>query len=134
MWSNITIEDFKNNYEQLIINIIKEHPTAKILGLTPMKFSYKQDYDTNHHCYRYDAQNPITHITLKDIVDAEIEIFNKYGIKYIDMYTESGMTPDIDEFANLYFFNGDNEDRLHPNKNGNFHILGPKIARALINL
>ena len=130
MWRNETIESFTSDYEQLISALLTKYPKAKFLALTPMKFRYTAT-DASPHSRGWDIPRD-DGLLLSDFVDAELSVLDKYCIPRINMFNESGLTPDNVARANAYF--SGNGDYLHPNTSGNLNILAPKIAEALKKL
>ena len=130
MWRNETIESFTSDYEQLISALLTKYPKAKFLALTPMKFRYTAT-DVSPHSRGWDIPRD-DGLLLSDFVDAELSVLDKYCIPRINMFNESGLSPDNVARANAYF--SGNGDYLHPNTSGNLNILAPKIAEALKKL
>lgn len=58
-----------------------------------------------------------TDITLKDYVDAIKEVAQYYSLPVLDLYSESGLQPNVKSNCEYYFSDG-----LHPNDNGHAHI------------
>ena len=131
MWTNQSKEDFKANFEKVVKALLDKYPKAKIVGLTPMKFKYIATAD-GILTRAWNEPNSQSGVLLKDYVDAEIEIFNKYSIEYKDLFNESGISCEHNGQANEYFVG--NGDLLHPNEKGNLLVLAPKIANKINSL
>ena len=131
MWTNQSKEVFKTNFEKVIKALLDKYPKAKIVGLTPMKFKFTASAD-GILSRAWNEPNSQSKVLLKDYVDAEIEIFNKYSIDYKDLFNESGISCEHNAQANEYFA-GDG-DLLHPNEKGNLLVLAPKIANKINSL
>lgn len=127
MWSLDSKETFRTNYENLIVGLLNKFPAAKILGITPMKFEFTETAEGIRSRKWSTARTD--GIVLKDYRDIEVEILDKYSIPCLDLYSCSGISPEIPAQANTYFYS--TQDHLHPNTNGNIKILAPKIAEAL---
>lgn len=130
MWSIDSKDIFRTNYENLIVGLLNKFPAAKILGITPMKFEFTETAE-GIRSRKWSAART-DGIVLKDYRDIEIEILDKYSIPCLDLYSCSGISPEIPAQANTYFHS--TQDHLHPNTNGNIKILAPKIAEALKRL
>lgn len=130
MWGNTSINAFSTAYESLISGLLTKYPSAKFLGITPMKFEFtgtaegilSRKWDTA----RTDGS------VLKNYRDAEIDILNKYSVPVFDLFNESGISPENLAQSTRYFNNS--EDHLHPNTDGNLIILAPKIASKINEL
>ena len=131
MWTNQSKEVFKTNFEKVVKALLDKYPKAKIVGLTPMKFKYLASAD-GILTRAWNEPNSQSGVLLKDYVDAEIEIFNKYSIDYKDLFNESGISCEHNGQANEYFVG--NGDLLHPNEKGNLLVLAPKIANKINSL
>ena len=131
MWTTQTKAEFKTNYESLINGLLTRYPEAKMLAVTPMKFEYTGDDVSGIISRRYDTPHQ-DGVVLKDYVDAEIEVLNKYSVPYIDFFNEVGISPENAAQSTAYFASA--TDHLHPNTNGNLKIIAPKIAEALKRL
>lgn len=128
MWTNQSKEVFKTNFEKVVKALLDKYPKAKIVGLTPMKFRYTAAAD-GIKTRSWNEANSDSGVLLKDYVDAEIEIFNKYSIDYKDLFNESGISCEHTGQANEYF--AGSGDLLHPNEKGNLKILAPRIASKI---
>lgn len=131
MWTNQSKEVFKANFEKVVKALLDKYPKAKIVGLTPMKFKYTASAD-GILTRAWNEPNSQSGVLLKDYVDVEIEIFNKYSIEYKDLFNESGISCEHNGQANEYFVG--NGDLLHPNEKGNLLVLAPKIANKINSL
>lgn len=130
MWSLDSKDTFRTNYENLIVGLLNKFPASKILGITPMKFEFTETAEGIRSIKWSTARTD--GIVLKDYRDIEIEILDKYSIPCLDLFTCSGISPEIPAQANTYFYSS--QDHLHPNTNGNIKILAPKISEALKRL
>lgn len=128
MWTNQSKEVFKANFEKVVKALLDKYPKAKILGLTPMKFKYTVSAD-GILSRAWNEPNSQSGVLLKDYVMAEIEIFNKYSIEYMDLFNNGGISPEHTGQSAEYFVG--NGDLLHPNEKGNLKILAPKIANKI---
>lgn len=128
MWTNQSKEVFKANFEKVVKALLDKYPKAKILGLTPMKFKYTASAD-GILTRAWNEPNSQSGVLLKDYVEAEIEIFNKYSIEYMDLFNNGGISPEHTGQSAEYFVG--NGDLLHPNEKGNLKILAPKIANKI---
>ncbi|WP_394870577.1 SGNH/GDSL hydrolase family protein [Clostridium butyricum] len=131
MWGSTNVSAFKTAYESLIVGLVNKFPSAKFLGITPMKFQFIGTGESTLYSGKWDTARPDGSV-LKDYRDAEIEILNKYSIPVLDLFNESGISPENTAQATRYFYNSD--DHLHPNTDGNLIILAPKIASAINKL
>lgn len=131
MWTNQSKEVFKTNFEKVVKALLDKYPKAKFIGLTPMKFKYTASAD-GILTRAWNEPNSQSGVLLKDYVDVEIEIFNKYSIEYKDLFNESGISCEHNGQANEYFVG--NGDLLHPNEKGNLLVLAQKIANKINSL
>ena len=65
-------------------------------------------------------------LKLIDFVNAEIEIYSKYSVPIVNLFTCCNIQPDINAQKN-----GLMPDGVHPNQKGYFDFIAPKIAEAL---
>ena len=128
MWTNQSKEVFKANFEKVVKALLDKYPKAKIVGFTPMKFKYTADAP-GILTRAWNEPNSQSGVLLKDYVDAEIEIFNKYSIEYKDLFNYGGISPEHDGQSAEYFVG--NGDLLHPNAKGNLLVLAPRIANTI---
>lgn len=131
MWTNQSKEVFKANFEKVVKALLDKYPKAKIVGLTPMKFKYTASAD-GILTRAWNEPNSKSGVLLKDYVDAEIEIFNKYSIEYKNLFNDGGISCEHNGQANEYFVGSG--DLLHPNEKGNLLVLAPKIANKINSL
>jgi lysophospholipase L1-like esterase len=131
MWTDQTKAEFKTAYETLISGLLTRYPAAKFLAITPMKFEYTDSDAVGIKSTKYNVPRA-DGIVLKDYVDAEIEVLNKYSMPYIDFFNVGGISCESAAQAAAYF--ASSVDKLHPNTNGNLLILAPKISEALKRL
>ena len=118
MWDNSTLADFKTSFDSLVSGMIAKYPTKKILGIIPPKYNYSASV----------AWNIVKANGLKaaDYFDAEKEIFAKYCVPVLDLFTGAGFTPDIADQKTALITDG-----VHPTTTGNLQYLAPKIAAML---
>lgn len=129
IWTDQNKETFKTNFEKVVKALMDKYPKGKILGITPMKFKHNFEGTATQ---AWNVASSVTGLVLKDYVDIEIEIFNKYSIEYLDFFNQSGLCCDHVGQANAYFV-GDG-DFTHPNTEGNLKILAPRIASKINSL
>jgi hypothetical protein len=96
-----------------------------------MKFEYTDSDAVGIKSTKYNVPRA-DGIVLKDYVDAEIEVLNKYSMPYIDFFNVVGISCENAAQAATYF--ASSVDKLHQNTNGNLLILAPKISEALKRL
>ena len=101
-----------------IDNILKRNPFVKIGIITPSPWKDGQPNE---------SYTPI----MKRISDALIEIAERRGIPYLDLYRCSQLRPNDEYFRNNVFFNGDG---VHPNNFGHEKYLYPQIREFLKKL
>lgn len=122
LWSTSqTLEQFKTNFESLVLGLVSKYPSSKILGITPIKFDYHSGSVSRN--WNVATANGLK---LIDFVDAEIEIYNKYSIPVLDLFRTSNIMPDVQGQKVALLADG-----VHPNEVGYFKYLAPKIANAL---
>ena len=101
--------NFYASYKYLIEKSIKKYPNAIIAIVTPMRRQYG---DANMHG-----------ISIDDIVNAEIEIANYYGLPCLDFYNDGVINPAIKTYREKF-----TSDGLHPNQLGIDTFLAPKFS------
>ena len=123
LWSNTqSIADFKASFDSLVRSIIEKYPTSKVLGIIPPKYNYSSgDVARNWNV----ATSP-NNLKLIDFVNAEIEIYSKYSVPIVNLFSCCNIQPDINEQKT-----GLMPDGVHPNQKGYFDFIAPKIAEAL---
>lgn len=132
MWGTNSLELFEERFESLVVGVITKYGgDAHILGITPMKFRVQNFGETKTNSW--DVANSSTGGTLADYVDIEKRVFAKYGVPVLDMFNESGMTPDISTVRDVYFY-GNDTDWLHPNENGSKNFVAPRVFGALMQI
>ena len=108
--------NFIASFKYLIEAAINKYPMAQIAVITPMRRA---------------NEAPNTYgITLSDIVNAEIEVANYYGIAVLDFYHNGGINPAISIQRTKF-----TSDGLHPNQLGIDTFLAPtftEFTRKLI--
>ena len=102
---------FYGAFESLITNLITNHPTAKIVVITPIP---QYNFEINNTIVWGDRNdtNSLGN-TLYDYCDAIKKICKKYGVYVKDACYESGITPRIESQRTEYF-----KDGLHHNEKG----------------
>lgn len=132
MWGSNPLTVFRERFESLVTGVLKKYGgNAHILGITPMKFRVQNFGNT--HTDSWDVANNLTGGTLADYVNIEKEVFAKYGVPVLDMFNESGMTPDVESIRDTYFY-GQDTDWLHPNENGSKNFVAPRVFGALMQI
>jgi lysophospholipase L1-like esterase len=109
---------FKPAFYKLVYGLMAHFPNTKLLVITPIH------RDDNHPDATPNGQG----LTLKDYRDAEIEICERLGIPYLDMYTKLGFSPLSYNIKSLYM-----PDGIHPNSDG-MRRLGDTIIHAITEL
>lgn len=102
---------FYGAFESLITNLITNHPTAKIVVITPIP---QYNFEINNTIVWGDRNdtNALGN-TLDDYCDVIKKICRKYGVFVKDACYESGITPRIASQRSEYF-----KDGLHHNEKG----------------
>lgn len=123
LWSNNqSIADFKASFDSLVSSIIEKYPTSKVLGIIPPKFNYSTDDVTRN----WNVPTSPNNLKLIDFVNAEIEIYSKYSVPIVNLFSCCNIQPDINAQKI-----GLMPDGVHPNQKGYFDFIAPKIAEAL---
>lgn len=123
LWSNSqSIADFKASFDSLVSSIIEKYPTSKVLGIIPPKYNYSSGDTTRN----WNVPTSPNNLKLIDFVNAEIEIYSKYSVPIVNLFTCCNIQPDINAQKN-----GLMPDGVHPNQKGYFDFIAPKIAEAL---
>lgn len=91
----------------LLEKLIKKYPEKHIVFITPLH----RVEDTEPSC------KPDGNFVLKDYVDAICEVCEYYSIPVLNLYSISGMNPNIESQKQLYF-----PDGLHPSDMGHERI------------
>lgn len=99
--TNLTFYGALNNIALYLLN---NYPTKINLFITPLK---RQNQETGNKFG----------LTLKDYVDAIIEVANNYGFPVLDLYNEMGGTP-----LNSTWKNNNMSDGTHPNQNYYYNL------------
>ncbi|MQN15115.1 hypothetical protein F7D94_14595 [Prevotella copri] len=106
----------------ILYNLIKKYPNAKIIWDTPCHFKSRA---SDNKDFYYDESKNLVEVrkscTLKEIAIAIKECCALYGVKVADMYSESGICPELEENSVLY-----TKDGLHPSELG-----AKKLAKIL---
>jgi lysophospholipase L1-like esterase len=107
---------FKNAFNSLIKGIVTKYPNKKIFVITPIPRNTKYPYNNS------------LGLTLKDYVDAEIEICKSYKVPVLNLYESYGIDPFNENDKKSYM-----PDGLHPNEDGQ-KILADKVIDFINNL
>lgn len=123
LWStNQSIADFKASFDSLVSSIIEKYPTSKVLGIIPPKYNYSSG-NVNKN---WNVPTIPNNLKLIDFVNAEIEIYSKYSVPIVNLFSCCNVQPDINAQKT-----GLMPDGVHFNSKGYFDFLAPKIASAL---
>lgn len=123
LWSNSqSIADFKASFDSLVSSIIEKYPTSKVLGIIPPKYNYSINGVTRN----WNVPTSPNNLKLIDFVNAEIEIYSKYSVPIVNLFSCCNIQPDINSQKT-----GLMPDGVHPNQKGYFDFIAPKIAEAL---
>ena len=123
LWSNSqSISDFKSAFDSLVSSIIEKYPTSKVLGIIPPKYNYSSGDVTRN----WNVSTSPNNLKLIDFVNAEIEIYSKYSVPIVNLFSCCNIQPDINAQKI-----GLMPDGVHPNQKGYFDFIAPKIAEAL---
>ena len=114
--SSSRITEFYGALKVVCRGLIEMYPEADIFFITPMHAFGFKDYP------HWNTKNEAGKI-LKDYRNAIIDVCEYYNIPVLDLYSVSGITPDVPENKEIML-----PDGLHPSKNGRI-----KIARKIIN-
>lgn len=106
--------------------LLAKYPTAEVYIITPM---HRKTYKTQ---YADDLTPNSKGLYLHQYVQAVKDVAAYYSIPCIDMWSDSGMNPNIPAQATAYFnhTDGDTPDLLHPDING--HIQIEKVIERFI--
>ena len=102
-FGDTTHDTFYGAVSELIIKLIDKYPYAKIVFFTPLH--REAEFTTN--------SKPDGDFCLKDYVLAIKETCEYYSIPVLDLYSVSGMQPEIPLIKELFM-----PDGLHPNDDG----------------
>lgn len=97
----------------------KKYPLADILFITPMKAN-------GFKGYRHWGTKSESGVNLLDYRQAILDVCQNHSIMVLDLFNESGITPDIPEIKERLL-----PDGLHPSKEGYLRI-ARKIANVLL--
>lgn len=123
LWSNNqSISDFKSAFDSLVSSIVEKYPTSKVLGIIPPKYNYSSGDVTRN----WNVATSPNNLKLIDFVNSEIEIYSKYSIPIVNLFSACNIQPDINSQKI-----GLMPDGVHPNQKGYFDFIAPKIAEAL---
>lgn len=104
--------NFYASFKHLIETAINKYPGAQVCVVTPLR---RAANETNANG-----------ISMEDIVSAEKEVANYYGIDCMDYYHNSGLNPAIQIQRNTYA-----PDGLHPNQLGVNTFLAPAFSEYI---
>lgn len=123
LWSNSqSIADFKSAFDSLVSSIIEKYPTSKVLGIIPPKYNYSSGDVTRN----WNVPTSPNNLKLIDFVNAEIEIYSKYSVPIVNLFSCCNIQPDINAQKI-----GLMPDGVHPNQKGYFDFIAPKISEKL---
>lgn len=123
LWSTSqSIEDFKTSFDLLVSSIIEKYPTSKVLGIIPPKYNYSTDDVTRN----WNIPTRPNNLKLIDFVNAEIEIYSKYSVPIVNLFSGCNIQPDINAQKIALM-----PDGVHPSNKGYYDFIAPKIAEAL---
>lgn len=112
-------ETFYGALNLLTTGLQRKFPLADILFITPMKadgFKGYRNWNTKSE----------SGVSLIDYRQAILDVCQNHSILVLDLFSESGITPDIPEIKDLLL-----PDGLHPSKEGYLRI-ARKIANVLM--
>lgn len=109
-FSDRSVDTFYGACHELFLKLINKYPESEIVVMTPIKRENEN------------KPNAATGKVLKDYADIIKEVAQFYAIPVLDLYSMSGIVPDVPIIKEKY-----TSDGLHPNDSG--HAL---IARRLI--
>ena len=101
--------NFYASFKYLVETAINKYPSAQVCVVTPLR---RATNETNSNG-----------ISMENIVSAEKEVANYYGIDCLDYYHNSGLNPAIQIQRNTYA-----PDGLHPNQLGVNTFLAPAFS------
>jgi lysophospholipase L1-like esterase len=107
--------NFYASFKYLIETAINKYPNAIIAIITPLR---RSTYAANTYG-----------ISMEDIVNAEINVANYYGLPVLDMYHHGSINPTIDIMRTNYTADG-----LHPNQAGINRFLIPIFSEFTYNI
>lgn len=109
-----TINTFYGACHVLLEGLIKKYPKSEIVFMTPLHriFEENSEEKKNHGIEYLAAVNP-----LKKYVEAIKEVCHYYAIPVLDLYSVSGIQPNVDILKETYC-----PDGLHPNDTGHVKI------------
>ena len=111
---NVIVSGIKNKYDD-----------SEIVFVTPLHRYGAGTSKILNQKYTYDYLNNGVEASLGDYRKAIIDICNKYNLQYIDLYNETGFTPENAEFRKEYM-----PDGIHPNQKGH-EIISQIIKKYL---
>ena len=110
------VETFYGALNTICDGLQKKYPLADIMFITPMKASGFKGYRN----WKVRSENGLC---LLDYRKAIMDVCENHSIPVLDLFSESGFTPDIPEIQKLLL-----PDGLHPSKEGYL-----KMARKIAN-
>lgn len=114
--SSTKITEFYGALKILCRGLIKKYPESDIFFITPMHAFGFKDYP------HWNTKNKAGNI-LREYRNAIINVCEYYSVPVLDLFSSSGITPDVSENKELML-----PDGLHPGKKGR-----NKIARKILN-
>lgn len=102
--------EFYGALNLMIPDLIRRYPLADFCFITPMKAYGFKDYP------HWDTENASGH-RLVDYRDAILEVCGRYSVPVLDLFSVSGLTPDIPEAKELLM-----PDGLHPSDLGHARV------------
>ena len=107
--------NFYASFKYLVENAMNKYPMSQILIVTPLRRS-------NSEANKYG-------ISMEDIVKAEKNVAQSYGVRCFDAYHSGGFNPFIAAQRMKY-----TSDGLHPNQEGINRFVGPMLAAEIERL
>ncbi len=103
--SDRTADTFCGACHVLFSGLIKKYPTARIVIMTPLQRTGRENRSAN-------SGKPLI-----DYVDTIMRIAEEYSLPVLDLYRTAGICPDIPEHQQLFM-----PDGLHPNDAGAYRV------------
>lgn len=117
-----TPDTFYGALHTLYTSLLERFPDSPIIVLTPL-------HRTNEEKFNGSRDNKPSNVgNLKTYVDIIREVAEYYSLPVLDLYSESGLQPNVEVINKKYFADG-----LHPNDNGH-KVLAHKISAFLERL
>ncbi len=109
-----TPDTFSGACYVMLKSLVEKYPDVPVLVITPLH-RLGEDGTVN--------EIGLQRVPLSDYVQIIRKTAEKFSLPVLDLYSKSGMQPEIEAQNNLYFFDG-----LHPNDFGH-----ERVARLVIN-